>query len=178
MRDVKERYFNWMRELVCANEPYYNLCNVLHNIDFIPIIDLDENRCGDGVDLRYRFGYEHRLHSAEIASELDDRPCSVFEMMVALAIRCEESIMSDSFYGDRTHIWFHEMISSLGLDNMDDDNFDEGIVRKNIQVLIDRDYSRDGRGGLFTIPNCRYDLREVEIWYQAMWYLAEVSEDE
>ena len=36
---------------------------------------------------------------------------------------------------------------------------------------LNRDYGRDGKGGLFTIEHCRYDMRDIEIWYQANWYL-------
>jgi hypothetical protein len=39
---------------------------------------------------------------------------------------------------------------------------------------MDREYNPDGsNGGLFVLKNPRADLRETEIWYQAMWYLTE-----
>ena len=40
-----------------------------------------------------------------------------------------------------------------------------------IRRFLNRDYERDGKGGLFTIEHCRYDMRDIEIWYQANWYL-------
>ena len=100
-----------------------------------------------------------------------DEPCSVLEMMVALAIRCEESIMDNPVYGDRTGQWFWNMIVSLGLGSMTDEMYDRDYVDNIVDRFLDRDYSPDGRGGLFTIRNCEYDLRDVEITHQLYWYL-------
>ena len=92
-------------------------------------------------------------------------------MMVALAIRCEETIMDDTEYGDRTGQWFWKMISSLGLSSMSDDMFDKKYATYVINRFLNREYEPNGKGGLFTINNCDEDLRNVEIWYQLCWYL-------
>ena len=101
----------------------------------------------------------------------DNRPCSVLEMIIALAIRLEEHIMDDPDIGNRTGQWFWDMIVSLGLGSMDDSKFDKAHAIDVIRRFLDRDYGRDGKGGLFTIEHCRYDMRDIEIWYQANWYL-------
>ena len=103
----------------------------------------------------------------EFASE----SCSVLEMMIALAIRLEEHIMHDPDIGDRTAMWFWGMLDSMGLSEMDDSEFNLAYVEAVVQRFLDRDYRPDGKGGLFTIEECKYDLRKVEIWYQACWYL-------
>lgn len=140
----------------------------LHSITFSYSIPNDANRAEDGEDLRYRFtllqGYEY------IPNEWND-PCSVFEMMAALAIRCEETIMDNPDIGDRTGQWFWGMINNLGLGAMTDDRFDKIYVDAVIERFLNRDYEPDGTGGLFRIKNCRQDLRDVEIWYQLNWYL-------
>ena len=41
-----------------------------------------------------------------ISAYLDNKTCSVLEMMIALAIRCEEHIMDDPDVGNRTGQWF------------------------------------------------------------------------
>ena len=92
-------------------------------------------------------------------------------MMVALAIRCEENIMDDPSYGNRTGQWFWGMIVNLGLGFMTDSRFDEKFVDDVIFRFLNREYEPDGKGGLFTVRNCKYDLRTVEIWYQMCWYL-------
>ena len=172
---IKE-YFDWMCGFVydkkqVKNRSYKKLLNQLHSTEFIYILFMDGNRFEDGINLRYRFGRENNYEESMITSYLDDKPCSVLEMLVALSLRCEEHIMSDSDFGNRTAIWFWTMIDNLGLDKMDDANFDRHNVEKIIDRLLDRKYERDGTGGLFRISGCNRDLRTVEIWYQMMWYL-------
>lgn len=178
--ELNSKYFSWMCQLVCDRKrysrglSYRKLLRFLYNVDFSYTIDLDGNREADGIDLRYRFGYEDSYDDAIIATLLDDRPCSVLEMMIALAIRCEEHIMDDPDAGNRTGQWFWNMIVNLGLGSMTDDKFDEDCVGEVIDRFLNREYKRDGEGGLFTIKHCKYDLRDVEIWYQMCWYLDEI----
>ena len=109
-----------------------------------------------------------------MADCLDDKDCSVLEMMVALSIRCEEHIMDNPDIGDRTGKWFLDMIVNLGLEKMTDDRFDKRYVEKILHRFMNREYERNGDGGLFTVHHNRIDMRSVEIWYQAMWYFDEV----
>lgn len=171
--EINNEYFNWLCEIVCGDRsrPYMKLLNRLHDTDFTYTISLDGNRADDGENLRYQFGDEYDYNDAMIASYLDNRPCSVLEMMIALAMRCETNIMHDPDIGNRTGQWFWDMISNLGLGSMDDYNFDSQHVDAYIQRFLDREYAYNGKGGLFTIRNCKRDLRSVEIWYQMCWYL-------
>lgn len=173
--EVKKQYFNWMYQLVCSNRSksvsYKKLLSYLNERDFVWTIDLDENRASDGVNLRYRFGRDKNYPDPMIATFLDDRPCSILEMMIALSIRCEEHIMEDSDLGDRTGQWFWNMIVSLGLGAMPDSKFDERHAEEVINRFIDRMYERNGRGGLFTVEHPHKDMRNIEIWYQMCMYL-------
>lgn len=168
-KTINELYFDWMVKL-CGGEKRRKLLGLLDSISFTYIIPLDANRYEDGIDLRYRFAYERGIPEKEIHSTIDRRPCSVLEMMVALAVRCEETIMSDPEYGDRTNVWFNEMLKSLGFDWMYDDNFRREYCVDHIYRFLNRDYKPSGEGGLFAL-NDGHDLRKIEIWYQAMWYL-------
>ena len=175
--EVIDGYFEWMYHLVCKDVnslSYRKLLCQLYDTPFEPRIAMDENRAEDVVELRYRFGYEHGLDGATIAGCLDNRDCSVLEMMVALSIRCEEHIMNDPDIGDRTGKWFLDMITNLGLDEMTDERYDKQYVGKVLGRFMDRAYERNGEGGLFTVHHNRIDMRSVEIWYQAMWYFDEV----
>ena len=96
---------------------------------------------------------------------------SILEMMLALAIRCEETIMTDDRYGDRTGEWFWNMIVSLGLGTMNDSRYDRKYINIIIEKFNNRDYKPNGEGGLFTIKNIKKDMRNIEIWYQMCWYL-------
>jgi hypothetical protein len=147
------------------------LLSYLHEREFNYILDMDGNRAEDGMDLRYRFAYENAYDYSMVATYLDDRPCSILEMMVALAFRCEEHIMDDPDIGNRTGQWFWGMIENLGLGHMYDSEFDNHYVDTVLDRFLNRQYKRNGEGGLFTIENCRRDLRDIEIWYQMSWYL-------
>lgn len=171
--ELKNTYFEWMCQLVSndGQPSYRKLLIQLHSMDFNYSIPMDGNRAGDGVNLRYRFGYENGYKDSVIAACLDSRPCSVLEMMVALALRCEEDIMENTDNGIQPGRWFWEMIESLKLSEMSDKRFDLRYVRDRIDIFLNREYERDGEGGLFTIRQCRYDLRSVDIWYQMSYYL-------
>jgi hypothetical protein len=177
--ELNNEYFEWMYQLVYNNRrlSYRKLLSYLHNVEFIYIIGMDGNRAEDGIDLRYRFGYEQGYDSQTISTFLDNRPCSVLEMLIALAIRCEEHIMDDPDIGNRTGQWFWNMIINLGLGSMDDSKFDENYVEDVVSRFLDRKYKRNGEGGLFTVEHFKNDLRTVEIWYQMCWYLDEVLEN-
>lgn len=171
-RNLRDEYFEWMYDTVCAGRfakenQYRKLLSYLHSREFTWLIPKDANRAEDGEDLRWRFAYENNIN---IYDELDG-PCSVFEMILALAIRCEETIMDDPAVGDRTGQWFWRMITNLGLGGMSDRIFDRDEAEDIVNHFLDRDFAPDGRGSLFTIRNSGYDLRNVEIWTQMLWYL-------
>lgn len=160
MRSFNEKYFECLHDLVdSGGVSYRKLLRHLHDIEFTYIIPKDANRATDGQDLRYRFGYRY------------PGPCSVFEMMVALALRCEETIMDDPRYGNRTAQWFWGMIVNLGLGSMTDERYDEDYIDERIQMMLNRKYAADGKGGLFFVRDCKFDLRKIEIWTQLLWYL-------
>jgi len=172
MSDIKKVYFKWLCDMVDTDryhvQNYRTLLIYLHSVDFRYILPMDENRFADGVDLRYRFGYEMGYIQPEL-DRLMSKPCSVLEMMIALSLRCEENIMSDPEYGDRTGVWFWDCIESLGLIRMTDQEFDESYVYFVLDRFLDREYSYNGKGGLVTLDNPPKDMREVEIWEQMMW---------
>ena len=168
----RELYFEWMCKLVSGIDEecvsYKKLFKRLHEIEFVYSIPKDENRAEDGKDLRRRFGFAVQLVGVERVLR---GPCSVLEMMVALAVRCEETIMDDPNFGNRTGQWFWGMIVSLGLGAMDDPRYNENRVDEIVDRFLNRDYQPNGKGGLFTIKNCEHDMRDVEIWIQMLWYL-------
>lgn len=173
---VQNDYFEWMLDIVDGERDseeisYRKLLTHLHCTDFVYSIPMDENRASDGLDLRYRYS----LASGDDKRYLDIGPCTVLEMMIALAIRCEEEIMSDPDVGDRTRQWFWTMVNSLGLGAVTDARYDKALVNDILTTFLDREYEPNGRGGLFYIRNCEYDLRDVEIWYQLSWYLNSIT---
>ena len=180
-RNINDVYFEWLYSLVSRGRydgriSYRKLLAHLHNTVFRYSIRRDQNRAEDGMDLRYRFAILHEAEYAynSIEEELTGA-CSVLEMMVALAIRCEENIMDDPHVGDRTAQWFWGMVNNLGLGSMYDNLYDRQYVNEVLDRFLDREYEPDGVGGLFTIERCDVDLRTVEIWYQLCWYLDTIT---
>lgn len=174
-QDIERDYFEWLCEIIRSDGSYQKvLWHLFKHIRFVALIERDENRASDGINMRYKFARESGYSYAALCDALDDRDCSMLEMMVALAVRCEDNLMHDFSLGDRTYIWFWDMMRSLGLDEYDDYRYSNFEVDKICQAFMDRKYSSDGNGSLFYIPNCDRDLRTVEIWYQMCWYLNEM----
>lgn len=178
---IKQEYDNWIVSLAtdwCSNfGKYGRLMEFLHSVPFYSTIQvpLDRNRGADGKDLRLRFvdsTTEYNYNHAYLY--LMDYEPTMLEVMVALAIRCEENIMRDNDVGDRSYEWFYGMLCSSGLDACYDSVFNEDVALEIVNRILERKYSRNGKGGLFTLSNPPKDLRKVEIWYQLLWYLDEV----
>ena len=102
-------------------------------------------------------------------------------MMIALSIRLEENILRDPDKGDRTSVWFWVMMRNLGLDCMTDDCFDEDEAVDILRNFVNRNYEKNGQGGLFFLgkkwaksgQKSGLDMRNVEIWYQANYFFSE-----
>ena len=61
---ISNEYFDWIYDLVCGERfsdrlSYRKLLMHLHNTRFRYRMSMDGNRASDGIDLRYRFDYEH-----------------------------------------------------------------------------------------------------------------------
>lgn len=176
-RDIINEYFNWLCDLVCQQRfakpmPFKKVFTRLHDTTFIFSVRGDEDRADDGISLRYRFVVTHDYEEyKETIFEYLRGPCSVLEMMVALAVRCEETIMDDPARGDRTGQWFWVMMRSLGLSSITDEKYNRRTVDGILERFLNREYDPDGKGGLFVLHNCDADLRYVAIWHQLCWYL-------
>lgn len=176
--NVNNAYFNWLYDLVCGGRfardiSFRRLLIKLHSTEFTYTVRRDRALASWGENLRYRFPYE-QLGIDDIERYIC-RPCTMLELMVILAIKCEEDIMDNPAYGDRTGQWFWNMMSSLGLSSMSDDIYDRDYVEYAISRFLNREYEPNGKGGLFTIRDCEVDLRNVEIWTQMCWYLDTIT---
>lgn len=180
MNEIESWYVDWLKDQATGQDRSYNkLLDFLYDKPFTYTISMDENRSADGIELRYIFGIEMMVSYEDIESGLDSgRDCSMLEMMVALARRCENQIMVDMEEGAQPERWFHVMLSNLGLSSQTDDNFDEGKADYITDRFLSHQYSYNGDGSLFYVCNPRHDMRKTDLWYQAMWYLTENYGDE
>ena len=174
---LKELYYDWMLNKVCSKkqkEQYKKLFDCLDDIDFTYTNPLDENLESHGIDLRYRFAYEtEHSQSPFIAVDhyMDDRPCSVLEMLIALCIH-----MDDITYDEDPSLWFWHIMNNMHLNQQTNYYFDADYVHERVDILLNRTFNEiDGDGGLFYFNNNRgYNLREVEFWCQAMWHITDI----
>lgn len=180
MTDIQNDYFEWLLDIVKANDghyedTYYLLLKKLHKMPFYDVLPNDDNRTHDGYALRLRYADENILNNREYDIFMEDG-CSVLEMMIALAERID-GIMYDLDGRNNVAQWFWEMIENLGLDCMTDyqycDYGSDAYLEQVVLTFLDRRYKRDGRGGLFPLESPASDQRKVEIWYQMQAYLDE-----
>lgn len=175
--EVERRYFEWLYRTACGIKihrgvSYRKIFELLYDIEFNFYIPNDVNRLHDGLDLRYRFSYTTNT-DMELIEKSITRPCSVLEMMLALCIRMEETLLNDPRYGNRTIQWFWEMMKSLGLSYMLDECYDEKIATQIIYDFLEHRYDKTGKGGLFYVPNTNEDMSQLEIWIQMNRFAAQ-----
>lgn len=183
---VVTEYFDWLMAKVydtTVRESYHNLLWYLFNRQFCwpDSIPMDENRAIDGLNLRTRFTDEYNDPEDAIDMYLGYDRCSWLEMMVAMCIRVEESIMCDFDVGDRTGEWFWIAINNLGLGIMTNRNFDEDYCNQCLERFEMRQYNSDGSGGgmyVLQFPRCDRNMQTADVWYQLNWYLTERLQQE
>lgn len=175
--DVQRDYFKWLCDDISAPKNYSILIEKLSKKDFVWVIDRDENRAKDGTVLRYKFAIDKGFTDVESewVKECLSGPCSVLEMMVALARRIEGYVMYDPTLDDRTSKWFMEMIDNLGLTPYDDKHYEESTVDYILNRFMSRNYKENGDGNLFKNVGSSelksgQSFRNMEIWMQMNQY--------
>ena len=175
---LESNYFDWLYSLVVYDQytlkrSFKTLLTYLFDTPFIAIVYLDKNRICDGLYLREHFISDYNYDDYALDELNRVKPCSVLEVMIGLANRCATTILDGEDYGLYDMFW--GMIDNLGLLGMHDDNFNLDQVEDIVHTFINREYEPNGKGGLFTVHR-QEDLRNVDIWYQMMWYLSELFE--
>lgn len=178
MLRTQDEYFDWLIEYIGGPDDASVLKNsllldILYNRIFTwddKKVPRDRNRAADGLDLRHRYTAsfldKYNTHTVD-SPHITTSNCSILEMLIALAIRCEGSIMGDN-ETDNTAKWFWIMIDNLSLRECKD----EGYINYILDNFEQRTYDFDGKNGcLFPMEQPREDLRTVEIWYQMCWWL-------
>lgn len=176
-------YFDWLYDLVKSdrrNISHRNLCRLLYEKPFRWFVPNDDNRCGDGLELRDLYIQEFELDADHLeVIALLGRGCSVFEVFVAIARRMNDLMFSLEDHADHTPKWFHELLDNLRIEEFIDgerglDPMDEVRIDEILEIFMDRTYDFFGNGSLFPMKKRPlHDHRDVEIWYQMMAYLAE-----
>lgn len=163
-------YLNDLLKIVGADpvgeySKYQRLLITMFNTDFWydESILSDGSRALGGVSLRINYPYD-----------FGDKPCSVLEMLIAMAIRIEETFFEyDPSIGDHPERWFWEMVGNLGLLDQTNDHFNEEYVFDILQRWMHRQFQHNGVGGLFPLRHTMIDQRQLSIWEQLGMYLYE-----
>ena len=170
MPEEVNKYFRRLVGMVgvdIESEPdlsYLLLMRALFKKEFYWTLEFDEHRAMDGITLREEL----------FDSKMELGPCSVLEMLAALAKRCDDLLWDGR---DRTDVWFWDMIENLGLDSFVDSNFDSMSVDLILNKWMDRDYDQNGSGGLFYCGNSERDMRKLEIWEQMQAYIMNIFDE-
>lgn len=136
---------------------YVKLLTQLHNTVYIYSVPLDRSRLEDGLYLR------RGLWS------VDDRPCSVLEMLVGLSQRMNAYL--GNINDDVSGKLFWEFLENLGLTKYTDEHYSIQNVGLVLARWLNRRFEPNGIGGIFPLEHTERDQREVEIWSQMHEYM-------
>ena len=169
---IENEYLRWIFEIIDGWDHISMLCQ-LHNIEFYSDVWLDDNIIESVYVFRDRMGRDY------------DGPRgkpSVLEILVVLAVDCEEKIMHDDARGNRTAYWFWEIMDNLGLKRYDDTRYNSASSEKIsdiIDIFLEKDYDYYGNGGsAFPCEHPIKDMRDTALWEQLNYWLNENYYDE
>lgn len=172
-KPLDELYLNWLYSLVAEPElasptrTYWKLLDILFRKEFVWFVPNDDNRCGDGIDLRYEFIEDLGLQ--EMDPDWMELGCSMLELIIGLSRRL--SFQDEGEPRD----WFWILINNLEIRFNDRRKIPTDYVEEVLDNVIWRTYEPNGKGGLFPLQHADKDQRDIELWYQMSLYLLERS---
>ena len=172
--DIKKEYFNHLVDMVCDKKhpkvDYIPLLDLLHSMKFEVVIEMDENRVGDGAFLREKWLQKEGIY--EYLYEFDDENVSVLELLISVAERFEFAI-GDNMLGDYTNERFWELLRNLDIEKYSAGNYKPLNIKEKVRNWMLRKYKKDGTGSIFPVKNCEKDMRTLQIWDQMNVYIIE-----
>ena len=141
------------------------LLSFLFDCKFEPLNHLDTIRVEKIFEMRDDWCYDNKKFVCRGFP-------TVLELLVSLS-RSMEDIMSNREFGDRTATWFWTMVINLGLEDMDNSNFDQEYVIKVLERWLKREFEPDGTGSPFPLKHPPCDMTGVDIWRSFNWYMTE-----
>lgn len=152
-------YAEWIQMLVDRDHEYTAVMELLYRTEFTWVLDKDENRATDGCVLRARYA---EISGEEWLDWYEDWPCSVLEMLVALAYKIDDQ-MYEPTTGHVPERWFWVMMENLGLTRYPDLVFYEDPTNSEEYVLARIQIFMDRKPGPSLFPGVD---KNAEIWQQ------------
>ncbi len=172
--DLKKAYFNYLVERVCDKQhdkvDYIPLLDLLHSMKFVVVLDMDENRVGDGAYIRKKWLQEEDLY--DYLFEFEDEKVSVLEVLVGIAERFEYQV-GDMMVGDRTNERFWELLRNLDIEKYTADNYKPLNIKEKVRIWMNRKYKKDGSGSIFPVKKHVKNMLDLQIWDQMTEYIME-----
>lgn len=168
-------YLRWLGSQIRGetDRTYDGLLELMNGTEFSWLVANDDNRIGDGLDLRVDFCRQYGIPMGRVGEFLSqpdaDPPCSFLEVLIALSRRLEFNA------GGIADQWAWQLMSNLQLHKLSDPLGARKTQKAQdiMQSCIKRTYSPDGQGGFFPLTWPDEDQTQVEIWYQMAEYIYE-----
>ncbi len=173
---LRNQYFwSLVRMVEPGGKEHSELLSIMFNMDYHYDNCMDENRAADGMKLREDY-LAACNNDAKVRVAINVHSISVFEVLLALAQRIEDDVMQEDELGDRSPMWFWSMIRNVGLYDCTNssDRINDGLkIFNTLQTALSRDFDECGHGGFFPVEYPPSDMRDSDLWGQAMCWLVE-----
>jgi hypothetical protein len=198
---TRSDYLAWLCNIAgrpSSGVSYQMLLEYLYTQPFVVLPSMPEDffRESNGQSLRRAFGKEltdlHQTNDYRNDRQWLNAPCSMLEMMIALARNI--AILTDHSSDEQRVVsfWFWKLAFNLGFEPYSDElnphgEIDTQKINQIIHTLVYREYDNYGRGSLFPLDNSiggtdRVDFQfgpggyqKLEIWDQMKNYLSELG---
>lgn len=181
--DGKKSYMFWLFE---RSNFSGILARYMYETDFRSSIDDDKIQMEKALELRKEYAESVYEGANERASDRVWKsilgPCSMLEMVIYLADSIDKIVNESE--ENRYSEFFHILVDNAKLTKFDDEDYDlkgDTVLKywlDKIDFILDRKYSKDGKGGFFPLEKPKKDQRKVPIWYQMNAWLEENSDDD
>lgn len=186
---MQPEYFEWLVSKVTspavpADESARAVMGTLHSIRVrsLPMLD-DEPRLMDGKQLRIEYEDECRKRATapEDAADPDADLCTVLEMLVALSRRMDDIMRDPLDPSSSAPSWFWGMVSTMvGQSYYPCCYWSFPVNSATVHIISDcalrflgRQYDGSGHNGnIFVGLHPSVDVRELDIWTQACWFMS------
>jgi hypothetical protein len=176
-----DSYLRWLASQIRGEENHVpsrtwdGVLTLMFKTEFIWLVANDDNRIGDGLELRVEFCHQQNLPMDSVGyflhKETPDPPCSFLEVLIGLSRRVAWAA------GGEAAPWAWQLMTNLQLHKMTDPigRRKEEKIEQILSDCIFRNYSPDGHGGFFPLTWPTADQTKVEVWFQMADYIYELQ---